>query len=260
MNFFSKFFCFIFLSNHIIGQNTYRYFIDLTDVKNDKLSIKLTPPVTNDEELTFLFPAMVPGTYDVYNFGRFVSNFKAINQNGEALTFDKKDVNTYIIKSAKNIKEISYEVEDTWDTEIKEKIVFEPGGTNIEENKNFVFNTHGFFGYFKNKTDLKFELEFKKPNDFYPSTGLNDLIVGESVDKITALNYHSLVDSPIMYCIPDTTSISIGNSNILISAYSPNKKIKANCTKYSIKQFIKLGFKIKKQYKNGITEVYYEVL
>lgn len=228
MNFFSKFFCFILLSNHIIGQNTYRYFIDLTDVKNDKLSIKLTPPVTNDEELTFLFPAMVPGTYDVYNFGRFVSNFKAINQNGEALTFDKKDVNTYIIKSAKNIKEISYEVEDTWDTEIKEKIVFEPGGTNIEENKNFVFNTHGFFGYFKNKTDLKFELEFKKPNDFYPSTGLNHLIVGESVDKITALNYHSLVDSPIMYCIPDTTSISIGNSNILISAYSPNKKIKAN--------------------------------
>lgn len=228
MNLFSKILCLIFLSSGLIAQNTYRYFIDLTDVKNDKLSIKLTPPTTNEEELTFLFPAMVPGTYDVYNFGRFVSNFKVINQNGETIPVDKKDANTYIIKSAKTIKEISYEVEDSWDTEIKEKIVFEPGGTNIEENKNFVFNTHGFFGYFKNHTDLKFELEFKKPNDFYPSTGLNDLNIGESIDKITANNYHSLVDSPIMYCIPDTASISIGNSKILISSYSPNKMINAN--------------------------------
>jgi predicted metalloprotease with PDZ domain len=228
MTFFIRLFLIIGFSTQAFAQDSYKYFIDLTDVKDDKLNIRLTPPSINEEEITFLFPAMVPGTYDVYNFGRFVSNFKALNQNGENMLVEKKDDNTYIIKSAKTIKEISYDVEDSWDTKIKEKIVFEPGGTNIEEGKNFIFNTHGFFGYIKSKTDLKFELEFKKPAGFYASTGLDEIINGEIIDNIKASNYHSLVDSPIMYCLPDTTSISIGSAKILISAYSPNKMITAD--------------------------------
>ena len=181
---------------------------------------------------------MVPGTYDVYDFGRFVSNFKVEGKDGKTITGEILDKNSYKLSPANAIKEISYDVEDTWDTEIKEKIVFEPGGTNIEEGKNFSLNTHGFFGYFKNKIEAKFILEVTKPKGFYASTSLTDIKNGEIKDVLTVFDYHNLVDSPIMYSIPDTTSIQIGKSQILISVYSPNKVILSDFIARNLKELL----------------------
>jgi predicted metalloprotease with PDZ domain len=212
----------LFLVNSAFADGDYHYFVDLTAVKNDKLSIKLSPPDMADNETVFMFPAMVPGTYDVYDFGRFVSNFKAEGKNGQVITVTKLDKNSYKLSPANAISEITYDVDDTWDSEIKEKFVFEPGGTNIEEGKNFSLNTHGFFGYFKNRIEAKFILEVTKPKGFYASTALTDIKSGETKDVLSVFNYHALVDSPIMYCKPDTTSIQIGKSQVLISVFSPN--------------------------------------
>ena len=185
-----------------------------------------------------MFPAMVPGTYDVYDFGRFISNFKVEGKDGKIITIEILDKNSYKLSPANAIKEISYDVEDTWDTEIKEKIVFEPGGTNIEEGKNFSLNTHGFFGYFKNKIENKFILEVTKPKGFYASTSLTDIKNGETKDVLTVFDYHNLVDSPIMYSMPDTTSIQIGKSQILISVYSPNKVVTSNFISRNLKELL----------------------
>lgn len=218
----------LFSIGQLFADGDYRYYVDLTSVNNDKLTIKLTPPDITENETVFMFPAMVPGTYDVYDFGRFVSNFKAEGKDGKTITIEKLDKNSYKLSPANAIKEISYEVEDTWDTDIKEKFVFEPGGTNIEEGKNFSLNTHGFFGYFKNKIEANFILEISKPKGFYASTALTNIKNGETKDVISVFNYHDLVDSPIMYCMPDTASIQIGKSQILISVYSPNKILTAD--------------------------------
>jgi predicted metalloprotease with PDZ domain len=172
-----------------------------------------------------MFPAMVPGTYDVYNFGRFISNFKVTGKNGQTIKIDILDNNSYKLSPANAIQEISYDVEDTWDTDIKDKFVFEPGGSNIEAGKNFCLNTHCFFGYFKDKLDAKFILEVTKPKGFYASTSMTNLISGDTKDVISIFNYHNLVDSPIMYSQPDTTTIQIGKAQVLISVYSPNQVI-----------------------------------
>jgi predicted metalloprotease with PDZ domain len=215
----------LFSMNHAFADGDYHYYVDLTAVKNDKLTIKLTPPDIADNETVFMFPSMVPGTYDVYNFGRFVSNFKVEGKDGQTIKVEVIDKNSYKLSPANAIKEISYDVEDSWDTEIKEKVVFEPGGSNIEEGKNFAINTHCFFGYFKNKIENNFILEITKPKGFYASTSMTDLRSGDTKDVLSIFNYHALVDSPIMYTIPDTASIQIGKSTILISVYSPNKII-----------------------------------
>lgn len=224
--------------NQAFADNDYHYYVDLTLVKNDKLSIKLTPPDIADNETIFMFPAMVPGTYDVYDFGRFVSNFKAEGKDGKIITVTKLDKNSYKLSPANAIKEISYDVEDTWDTDIKEKVVFEPGGSNIEEGKNFELNTHCFFGYFKNKILSKFILEVTKPKGFYASTSLTDLKSGDTKDVISVFNYHDLVDSPIMYTQPDTTTILIGKSQVLISVYSPNKIITSDFIARNLKELL----------------------
>ena len=230
--------CTLLSLNQVKADGDYHYYVDLTSVKNDKLTITLTPPDITDNETIFMFPAMVPGTYDVYDFGRFISNFKVEGKDGKIITIEILDKNSYKLSPANSIKEISYDVEDTWDTEIKEKIVFEPGGTNIEEGKNFSLNTHGFFGYFKNKIETNFILEITKPKGFYASTSLTDIKNGETKDVLTVFDYHNLVDSPIMYSMPDTTSIQIGKSQILISVYSPNKIVTSNFIARNLKELL----------------------
>lgn len=223
---------------YALADDNYRYYVDLTSVKDDKITVRLTPPDLADNEAVFMFPAMVPGTYDVYDFGRFVSNFKAEGKNGKVITIEKLDANSYKLSPANELKEISYEVEDSWDTSIKEKVVFEPGGTNIEENKNFILNTHGFFGYFRNHIETNFILEVTKPQGFYASTSLTDLKSGDTKDLISVFNYHDLVDAPIMYCKPDTTSLKIGNSTILFSVYSPNGVLSSGFIARNLKELL----------------------
>jgi predicted metalloprotease with PDZ domain len=229
---------FILLSTSIFAQNDYLYKIDLNKVVDDKLTVELTPPATDQKEVKFCFPAMVPGTYEVYNFGRFISDFKVSGKNGTKIKVEKSGDNIYVISPANQIDKITYQVEDTWDTKIKEKIVFEPGGTNIEEGKNFSINTHGFFGFYDGILNRNFVLEFTKPANFYPSTGLTDVKVGKDKDVISVFDYHDLVDSPIMYCIPDTTTIMVANTKVLVATYSPNKKVTSGFIANTIKEML----------------------
>src|SRR5437016_4079932 len=75
----------------------YKYFIDLTNVENDKLQVKLVPPDMDGNEAVFMIPAIVPGTYAIYNFGRFISDFKVIDKSGKEIEFAQTDKNTYKI-------------------------------------------------------------------------------------------------------------------------------------------------------------------
>jgi predicted metalloprotease with PDZ domain len=205
--------------------DTYYYSMDLNKVADDKLGVTLDTPAIIKDEVLFFMPKIVPGTYEIYDFGRFVSGFKAFDKNGTELPVMKKDPNTWLIKNAKTLDHLSYNVEDTWDTSIKDKFVFEPGGTNIEAGKNFMINTHGFFGYFEDMKLLKFEVNIAKPNNFYGSTGLNTVKYTPTLDTYFTDDYMRLVDSPIMYCVPDTATVDVGGAKVLISVYSPNKKV-----------------------------------
>jgi hypothetical protein len=108
--------CTLLSLNQVKADGDYHYYVDLTSVKNDKLNITLTPPDITDNETIFMFPAMVPGTYDVYDFGRFISNFKVEGKYGKIITIEILDKNSYKLSPANAIKEISYDVEDTGPT------------------------------------------------------------------------------------------------------------------------------------------------
>lgn len=235
-------FFFLFCSRILSADNAYHYLIDLTRVTNDKVTVILTPPDLSQNEIEFLFPAMVPGTYEVYDFGRFISNFKVTGKNGAEIKVTKVNVNIYRISPASMIDKITYEVDDTFDrTDLpgtKDKIIFEPGGTNFEANKNFSMNTFSMFGYIKGMTAKEFILEFEKPKGFYPSTGLSDIRIGETKDVLKVFDYHDLADSPIMYFVPDTATIKVANTKVLISCYSPNKQITANFIASTLKELL----------------------
>lgn len=209
---------------HAQQNNTYQFSVDLTKVHNDLLTVELITPAIMQDSIIYSLPAIVPGTYKVYNFGRFTSNFKATDKDGNELTVERIPPNAWKIKDAKRLYLITYDVEDCWDTKQKSNFVFEPAGSNIEDS-NFVLNNHCFFGYFENMKRVEYHVNITHPVQMFGATGLSNVVREGSVDKYTISNYMDLVDGPIMYCRPDTTHLNIGGSDILISVYSPNKRV-----------------------------------
>lgn len=217
-------FSILFASLSWAQNTTYKFNIDLTKVNNDMIQVLLEAPEIKSDKIIYNIPKMVPGTYRIYDFGQYSMDFEAFDKKGYAMSVTRLDDNRWEIDNAKNLAKISYWVEDTWDAKVKD-LVFEPGGTNIEKDENIVLNNHGFFGYFDGLKDLKYELSVTRPENFYGATGLTDIKTTGNKDVFYINNYMDLVDSPIMYNVPDTTVIKVGGADILISVYTKNKSV-----------------------------------
>ncbi|MDQ3021487.1 MAG: peptidase M61 [Bacteroidota bacterium] len=208
--------------SQVTQNDGYQFFTDLNKVEDDRLTIELITPKINSDVVYYRFPAMVPGTYKVYNFGRFVSDLKAFDELGNELSVVYQDVNTWEISDAGKLYKITYKVDDTFEDTTGES-VFEPVGTSIDEGKVFVVNNQGFFGYLDDYKNANITITFTKPFGFFGSTSLTAVERTDSYEIFTAPDYYFLVDNPIIFSIPDTTSINFDETKVLISVYSPGK-------------------------------------
>lgn len=195
--------------------------IDLQNVNNDKVKVSVTPPKITSEVITYYIPKIIPGTYSEDDYGKFIENFSAFDSKGNKLKVAKFDVNSWTISDAKKLAKITYFVNDTYDTETEHEI-FSPAGTNISSN-NYMLNMHGFVGYFENLKNSPYQINITKPEAFYGATALTDLDTSNTKDVFKVNRYHEVVDHPIMYNVPDTTTFKVGEMDILISVYSPSK-------------------------------------
>lgn len=211
----------LFFVSLAYSQNTvYRYSINLNKIEDHKLPVTLIAPKMDKEEVIFRMPKMVPGTYHEYDFGRFVSSFRAYDNEGARLPVEKIDNSSWKISSAKNLAKITYKVRETWHPKDKENFVFEPVGTNFDVGKNYVLNSNAVFGYFDDMKRLKYDVSITKPLNFYASTAMIPVRTDADHDEFVTPDYYELVDMPIMYTIPDTTIFRVGQTQILISVYS----------------------------------------
>lgn len=223
----------------MFANNPYRYALDLTQAKEDRLPVTLLTPKVSQDVIEFQMPKVVPGTYSISNFGRFVQDLEAFDAAGNKLevAHGDDDPNRWKIKNATQLHKITYWVEDTWDTDQSGRI-FEPGGTNIEAGVNFVINTFGFFGYLEGMKEIPFELEITKPEGFYGSTPLIAKSSDSQKDVFEVKDYNLLADSPMMYCVPDTAIKMVGGAEVLISVYSPNDRTHASAIMEAIAEIL----------------------
>ena len=75
--------------------------INLNDVIDDKVLVTVTAPKITTDEVTYSIPKIVPGTYSIDNYGRYIDGFKAFDSKGNVLAVVKTDDNTWSIKNAK---------------------------------------------------------------------------------------------------------------------------------------------------------------
>ena len=205
--------------------------INLNDVKEDKVLVTVTAPKITTNEVTYSIPKIVPGTYSIDDYGKYIEDFKAFDSKGNELAVAKTDDNTWNIKNAKTLSKITYLVNDTFDTEkgggFGQNDIFSPAGTNIDTGKNFMLNMHGFAGYFQDKKDLPYRITVLHPETLWGATSMTDLDVSATKDVFTTNRYAELVENPIMYAKPDYTTFTVDGMEILIGVFSPSGKVTA---------------------------------
>ena len=212
-----------------LSLNQVNAIIDLNNVKDDKVSVTITPPKFTSNEIIFHIPKTVPGTYSADNYGKLIDNFKAFDKNGKRLATSKKDDNSWKIKNAKSLSKVTYKVNDTYDSESGKGFgkddIFSPAGTNILEGKNFMVNNHGFVGYFEDKkqlTEIPYKLTILHPADLFGATSLIDTNKSNTEDTFLATRYFDLTDNPIMYAKADYETFTVDGMEIVFGVYSPN--------------------------------------
>lgn len=206
----------------------YQYAVRLADVNNDELNVELLVPegATKESKIRFHLPSIIPGTYKIHNYGRFIQVFSAFDKKGNRLKVNRPEVNTWEISDADKLYRITYFVEDTWDS-YQNNPIFEPSGTCIEKNSLYLVNPCGFFGWLEGLEKLPFYVSIEKPSEFYGATSLKRLRGSADMDVFRATNYHELIDNPILYTVPDTTVFYVGDARIEISLYTKTARLRS---------------------------------
>ena len=63
----------------------YQVSLDLIDVIDDQVKVTIIPPKMEEDVAEYHMAKIVPGTYSISDFGRFVVDFQAFDAEGGAL-------------------------------------------------------------------------------------------------------------------------------------------------------------------------------
>jgi predicted metalloprotease with PDZ domain len=199
--------------------------IFLNEIENDRVKVSINPGPIQVDSLKFYLPKIVPGTYAVNNYGQFSQDLIAIDYDGNEMSIARNDDNTWTISDSQNFDKLTYYVEDTFDIE-GEGGVFSPAGTNFEAGDNFMLNLHTMVGYFEDAKEIPYKIHVHRPSDLIASASLpviNQTDQGTYIiDEFSTSRYFGVIDHPILYSVPDTTSFDIEGMKVLLSIHSPN--------------------------------------
>ncbi len=245
---------FLLFSIQTFAQKGYQFKIDLTKVVDDRIYVEVSTPKISTDETIFYLPKIIPGTYTVADYGRFVVDLKALDRSDKELATEKVDVNGWKIKNAKKLTKITYWLDDVVDTEVEGPKIYPMAATSFENNKVFLLNTSGLFGYLDNNKNVPVKFDIVRTKDMYGSTGLIATDTGvplskmkkdnqpedndKVVDKYTVENYDRLIDSPLLYSQPDTAVVRVANAEVLVGSYSPNHKINSKEIAATVKEVL----------------------
>ncbi len=243
-------------SNVAVKKDLIEVGINLNNVVDDKVQVEVNPQKIKEEIVVYNIPAIVPGTYAMSNYGRFVSDFKAFDYDGKEMPVQKLDDNSWQVNNAKKMDKVSYWVDDTFDSELKHGI-YVMAGTNIEEGKNFFLNLPGFVGYFKGKKETPYTITVSHPTNLYETTSLinkNSSKTDNSKDVFVASRYDEISDNPIMYAPLNNVSFTVDGIEVTMAVYSPNNVHSAKDMEADLKKMVQAqsnflkGFKTTNEY------------
>ncbi len=222
--------------------------IDLVNVKDDKVNVRIQPGTITTDNITFYLPETVPGTYSDSDYGAYIENVQVFSKSGSLLKVQQTSTNTWDIQDATKIGYIQYDVNDTYDIE-SEHDIFSPAGTNFKVGEQFMLNLHGLVGYINNQEEYQYNIDINRPESIEATTSLptqSNLSYTKAtfenpqhIDSYTAKRYFEVIDNPIMYNTPNKEVFDIEGITIEVSVYSPSGSVKASNLRANIEQMMK---------------------
>ncbi|AZB10733.1 peptidase M61 [Chryseobacterium sp. G0162] len=222
-----------------LSKKNYNYNIDLLHMSNDEVTVSFAPPKNNLKQGKFIIPKLVPGFYQAMNFGQYVSNLVATDKNGKKISTERLDQNSWIVHDLQHVKKISYKVADGWDSLEKDTHEAKSAGSMFIKDSVFVINYNSLVGYFEEIKDVPYQINVTKNKDFYASSALDYKQKDKNTDIVWAKNYRQLVDSPVLYCVPDTTWLKIGHTEVLVSFYNKKERQYSKKIAHEIENILK---------------------
>jgi len=222
------------LPKNVSSANNVEVSIDLVSIHNDRVQVIVKPSEITASTITYQLPRIIPGTYSISDYGRYIDEFSAFDKSGKPMNVTKQDVNTWVISNAAQLDKVAYLVNDTYDSETgvafgEGNTIFSPAGTNILEGKQFMLNMAGFVGYFESQKDIPYLVKINHPANLTGTSAMDDLDDHEIRDLFYTPRYADLVDSPVMYAEPDVASFTVDGMKVVLHVYSPvNKNVTAS--------------------------------
>lgn len=211
-------------SNPAFHYQVEQHLVDL-DPQTDLLPITLTLHGWEGDVAEYHMPRIIPGTYDIHDYGRFVHHFTALDTEGDTLPVTRLDSNRWKIDQAQDLKTIRYQVGDTYDAQ-RDVGIFEPAGTSHEDSV-FLLNNFGYIGYLQGYEEHEYHLQIHKPRGMYGATALEGTRT-DTLDEYRIEDYFTLHDNPLLYAEPDTAWHQVGNTEVLVAVFSPNGLVSAD--------------------------------
>ncbi len=209
---------------HGLGAQDLAYTVNLNDKEGDtfKVSLEIDGKLSKENNI-YQFAATAPGTYQIMDMGRFVSNFKAFDKRGREIETKQLSTNQFEIvnpKRVKKVRSISYEIAETWDTEVEEHTIYKMCGSSIEDD-HVLINGQTVFGYFSGMQAEPMSIDLQYPADWKVGTAL----VPNEEGLYIADNYDHIVDSPVLLGRLTKASTSLSGTNIDVYTYSKTDMI-----------------------------------
>ncbi|MFN7013365.1 MAG: peptidase M61, partial [Bacteroidia bacterium] len=84
----------------LLAQDRYRISVNLNQVNNDKVKVIMYTPSIKEDKATYIMPTVIPGSYTVKDYGRFIEKFTAYDVNGKKMKIKQTNINTFDIYNA----------------------------------------------------------------------------------------------------------------------------------------------------------------
>ncbi len=214
----------LFLTALTLNAQDLAYTVNLNDRSNDTFKVTLEIDTKlNTENNIYQFAATAPGTYQIMDMGRFVTNFKAFDKKGREIETKQVSTNQFQFvdeKKIKKIKKITYEIAETWDTEVEENKIYKMCGSTIEED-NVLINGQTVFGYIAGMQSAPLSIKLEYPTEWKIGTALKPNAEGLYV----ADDFDHIVDSPILLGRLTKANTTLGGTNIDVYTYSKTDMI-----------------------------------
>ena len=190
--------------------------IDLRDRSDDLFRVNMDIPQPPPEEALFQMAAMVPGTYRLVNWGRFVTSFQAFDAAGSEIPVNKQGANTWEITEPSKLARLSYSVEDSYDA--RRSGVLPMAGTGISEDY-VVLNPPGVVGYLRGQEQLPIDLSLHLPADWTAASGLKQETTEDNRISMRAVNFAELADSPLLLGKLQINNFTVDAAEITVAAF-----------------------------------------